>query len=279
RLPEIEIAVVDEATQALEPGIWVAVPWTRRLVLLGDPFQLGPVLTEPGNPLERSLLERLLEEGQLPMPALEVQHRMHRDIQALVAEIYGPRYRPHPAVAEHALCDLIEITDDPLPAGPVLWVDTAGAGFEEQVDPASRSLFNPGEARLVEIAVGRLLAAGLPPADIGVIAPYSAQVHRLREALPPGVEVNTINAFQGREAEAIVVSWVRSNPERQIGFVADGRRLTVALTRARRALVLVGDGGVTLSRNPRFARLLEQLWEQGAATTVWEAPWDAALQD
>jgi superfamily I DNA and/or RNA helicase len=84
-----------------------------------------------------------------------------------------------------------------------------------------------------------------------VITPYAAQVERLR-ALPAlaEVEVGTVNAFQGREKDAIVVSFVRSNDDLELGFVADARRLVVAVTRARRAFVGVGDSATLCGFGP-----------------------------
>lgn len=274
-LPRAGTAVVDEATQAIEPAIWTAVPHVDRLVLVGDPHQLGPVVMEPGNALERSLLMRLLEEG-LDLVALDEQHRMHADIQSCVAEVYGPVYRPASAVAGHLLSSLPGVHADERTRTPVRWIDTAGAGFEEERDPVTMSLHNAGERRLVRLVVGQLRAAGVRAEDIGVIAPYSAQVSRLAADLP-GVEVATVNAFQGREKEAIVCSFVRSNDRGELGFVSDGRRLTVALTRARRCLIGIGDSA-TLGGDRRFAALFEHLATTGALTSVWEPPWSEALE-
>ncbi len=254
-LPPAVTAVVDEATQAIEPAVWTVVPFVRRLVLVGDPHQLGPVVHVPGNPLHVSLLERLVAAG-LPMPMLTVQHRMPARLRELVADVYGPTYvdAPH------------------LPAGgdaTVVFVDTAGQGAEER-DPATGSLFEPAEIEVVRREVAALRAAGFAPADIAVITPYSAQSARLG-ALPElaGIAVGTVNAWQGREARAVVVSFVRSNPEGELGFLADDRRLTVALTRARERLVLVGDTG-TLARHPRYSRLIDHLAALGALRSVWE---------
>jgi ATP-dependent RNA/DNA helicase IGHMBP2 len=159
----------------------------------------------------------------------------------------------------------------PSDAGGALFVDPAGAA-EEARDPATLSMYSSVEVELVALAVAQLRAEGL---DVGVIAPYSAQVARIRARVPE-VEVATVNAFQGREMDAIVVSFVRSNDRGELGFVADGRRLTVALTRARRRLVLIGDAA-TLGRHPRFAALLGALAARGAVRSVWEEPWVSAL--
>ncbi len=254
-LPGPVTAVVDEATQALEPAVWTVVPYVQRLVLVGDPHQLGPVVRTPGNPLEVSLLERLVALG-LPMPMLTVQHRMPSSLRELVADVYGDTYvdAPHlPPGDEHT----------------VVFVDTAGQGAEER-DPATGSLFEPAELEVVRTQVLALRAEGFAPQDIAVITPYSAQVARLL-LLPEleGVSVGTVNAWQGREARAVVVSFVRSNPEGELGFLADDRRLTVSLTRAKERLILVGDTG-TLARHPRFARLIDHLAARGYLRSVWE---------
>jgi superfamily I DNA and/or RNA helicase len=154
-------------------------------------------------------------------------------------------------------------------------VDTAGAGLSELRDPVTQSLYNPGEIDVIVTAVQRLLDAGVDPSDLGVLAPYSAQVGRLRLALP-AIEVATVNAFQGREKEAILCSFVRSNDTGELGFVADGRRLTVALSRARRFVLAVGDSA-TLAAHRRFAEVFDQLAESEGLVSVFEPPWDAAL--
>lgn len=264
-LPPRPFAVVDEATQAHEAALWAAVPLVERLVLAGDPKQLGPVSKVPGSPLGRSFLERWGEGGgELPM--LQVQHRMAPAIRALVAGVYGPTYTDSPSVVGQA----------PILHEPVWFVDTAGAS-EERRDDATRSLYEPLEVALAALAVRRLRAEGLAARDLAVIAPYSAQVARLR-AHPDlaEIEVATVNAFQGREKEAIVATFVRSNPARDLGFVADERRLNVTLTRARRQLVLIGDAA-TLSAHPRFAALIDALSADGRVVSVWEEPWVDAL--
>lgn len=271
-LPPARTAVVDEATQAMEPAVWTAVPFVERLILVGDPHQLGPVLTQPGSPLQRSLLDRLLA-SDFPLRPLRVQHRMHAAIGACVQDVYGDDYQPADGVAARALDGLPDVTAGVGTELAVQWIDTAGAGLEEARDPVTMSMFNPGEVELAAIAVSRLREAGVAADQIAVIAPYSAQIARLRarEELA-GVEVATVNAFQGREQEAIVCTFVRSNPRGELGFVEDGRRLTVALTRARRHLLCIGDSS-TLAASPRYAALFEHLESVGALASVWDDPW------
>ncbi|MEL6346175.1 MAG: AAA domain-containing protein [Myxococcota bacterium] len=274
-LPAVRTALIDEATQAVEPAIWSVVPWLERLILLGDPHQLGPVVKQPNNPLSRSVLERLLDRGG-EAPMLETQYRMSTPLVRLLSHTYGPRYRAHPDVADHRLCDLNGVADVLLTRTAAMWVDTAGGGLEEARDPATMSLYNDGEVEVIVAATGALLRAGVNTDDIGVIAPYSAQVARIRERLP-GVEVATVNAFQGREKEAILCSFVRSNPDGALGFVSDARRLTVAVSRARRLLFCVGDFA-TLSAAPAFQQVLDAMPPTSWAS-VWDPPWDIALPD
>jgi hypothetical protein len=274
-LPEADMAVVDEATQAVEPGIWGAVPHVRRLVLVGDPEQLGPVVIGPPAPLERPMLVRLLERGGVPMPMLEVQHRMSTDLQALAGAAWGPRWRAHESVAQARLTDLPGVAETTLTAAPMLWIDTAGAALEERREPVSGSLENPGEVRILRLALDRLRSAGVRPEDVAVLTPYSAQLAALRRALPE-VRCWTINAYQGREAEVVLLSWVRSNEDGVVGFVADPRRRVVATTRARRLLLSVGDSA-TLAGAPGFDDLVDAHAAADALASVWEPPWSEVL--
>ena len=129
---------------------------------------------------------------------------------------------------------------------------------------------NRREADLVAAKVRALLAAGVAAGEIGVITPYAAQARLLREKLPiAGLEIDTVDGFQGREKEAIVISLVRSNESGEIGFLSDLRRTNVAMTRARRKLIMIGDSA-TLSADPFYARLIAHFESHGAYHTVWE---------
>ena len=173
-------------------------------------------------------------------------------------------------MAEHRLCDLPGVSACPLTETPVEFIDTAGAGYEEQIEPDGESRLNPREAELVAAKVRALLEAGVAAEQIAVIAPYAAQVRLLRELLDsPGLEIDSVDGFQGREKEAIVISLVRSNAAGEIGFLADVRRTNVALTRARRKLLVIGDSA-TLAADPFYRRLFEYFEGLGAYRTVWE---------
>ena len=151
------------------------------------------------------------------------------------------------------------------------FIDTAGADYDEELEPDGASRRNTAEGKLVLEKVRQLLEAGLAAADIAVIAPYAAQVRWLREqaAENRALEIDTVDGFQGREKEAVVISLVRSNREGEIGFLADTRRMNVALTRARRKLIVIGDSA-TLGGHPFYAALIEYFQSAGAYHTVWE---------
>ncbi len=185
-------------------------------------------------------------------------------------EFYDGSLQADATVRGHRLCDLPGVAHCPLTESPVEFIDTAGAGYEEEVEPDGESRRNEQEARLVERKLRALLEAGVTAEQIGVITPYAAQVRRLRELLPlPGLEIDSVDGFQGREKEAIVLSLVRSNAEGEIGFLADVRRTNVALTRSRRKVLVIGDSA-TLSALPFYQRLFEYFEAIGAYRTVWE---------
>jgi len=261
------LAVVDEATQAVEPAAYLALLRAERAVLAGDHLQLPPTVLSAAaqeGGLGVSLFERLVEaHGDGVKVTLLEQHRMNQRIMRYPSDaLYGGRLRAHPAVAAAALDE-----------APLEVVDTSGRGFEESTPAGSDSRQNEEEAALVAQEVERVLALGVEPAAVAVIAPYDAQVQRLRQLLAPlldrGLEVDTVDGFQGREKDAVVVSLVRSNEAGEVGFLADVRRMNVALTRARRKLVVVGDGA-TVSRHPFYAAFFEHAQATGAWRSAWE---------
>jgi ATP-dependent RNA/DNA helicase IGHMBP2 len=270
-----DLAVIDEACQSIEPGCWIPLLRCDRVVLAGDHCQLPPTVISPEAAAEGlgiSLFERLMDlQGAAISRQLTVQYRMNEAIMAFPSrEFYGEGLVADASVRGHRLADLPGVQATALTESPIEFIDTAGAGFDEEVEPDGESRLNPHEATLVVRRVQELLDAGLPAADLAVIAPYAAQVRLLRERLPvPGLEIDSVDGFQGREKEAVVISLVRSNPRGEIGFLADIRRMNVAMTRARRKLLLIGDTA-TLCSHPFYQRLIEYLETLGAYRTVWD---------
>ena len=269
-----DVAVIDEAAQSTEPGCWIPLLRSDRLVLAGDHCQLPPtILSHDAAKLgfATSLMERLMAgEHADRSRRLGVQYRMNAEIAEFSSnEFYEGELSAHESVAGHLLADL-ELAPEELAHCPLRYIDTAGAGYDEEQEPEGSSRLNPQEGAIAVKYAQRLLEMGLPPEDLGVISPYGAQVRWLRDELGrEDVEVDTVDGFQGREKEAIILSLVRSNPQGDVGFLADVRRMNVALTRARRLLVVIGDSA-TLGHHPFYQRLLARFEAAGAYRTVWE---------
>ncbi len=272
---EFDLTIIDEACQSTEPGCWPVVMRTGRLVLAGDHCQLPPtVLSVPAatEGFAISLMERLVSHyGDTVTRQLKVQYRMHDQIMQFSSqEFYDGKLLADDSVRAHELGDLPGMQPDVLLDSPLHFIDTAGAGWEEEPEPDGESRRNTQEGQLILRLASRLTEAGLAPADIAVIAPYAAQVRWLREHCHDrAIEIDTVDGFQGREKEAVLISLVRSNSTGEIGFLGDTRRMNVALTRARRKLIVVGDSA-TLGGHEFYRRLLEYFEYHSAYHTVWE---------
>lgn len=275
--------IIDEATQAPDPLALIPMARGARVILAGDPHQLPPTVVDVEAAqagLGTTWFERLARTAGAPM--LVTQHRMHADIMRFPSiSKYGGALVAAPSVAGHSLDDL-GVRPDP-ERGHALWFcDTAGKDWSDRQgglggtgtpdDLADPSTWNPEQAERTAREVRRLLARGVAAEDVAVIAAYDAQVRRLRTLLAAeraaGLEIATVDGFQGREKEAVVVDLVRSNPDGVIGFLADTRRMNVALTRARRFLLVVGDSA-TLGEHPYYAAMIAAMDELGAHGSAW----------
>ena len=261
-----DVAVVDEATQLTEPESLAAINLADRFVLVGDHEQLPPVVRSeqadldiPEGPgpetLSTSLFERLVEAYPDAAVMLDRQYRMAQHIQAFPSrEFYDGALRPATGeVAGQRIGDLERVDPDALPShlrDRVAFVDPGGT---------QEGNANPVEAEAVVDVVESYLAAGADPGDVGVIAPFRAQVAELASRLPEGATVDTVDRFQGSSSEVIVVSFVATG-ELEGPIFEDHRRVNVALTRAKKSLVLVGDEAALCSR-PLYERMVE--WARG----------------
>ena len=244
---EFDVALVDEASQLTEPSTHAAITLADRFVLVGDHEQLPPVVRAE-NDLATSLFQRLIERYPDASVMLDRQYRMSQRIQAFAsAEFYDGALRPAtPDVAGQRLDDLGVAPDL---VAPEL---TGGVGF---VDPAGERDGNRNvrEAERVAGIVDAYLAAGVEPDDIGVIAPFRAQVAEIGRRTD--VTVDTVDRFQGSSKEVVVVSFVATG-DLDGPIFEDHRRVNVALTRAKKQLTLVGDGEA-LASDPFYGRMLE----------------------
>ncbi len=263
-----DVVVIDEASQATLPSILIPINRAERFVLVGDHKQLPPTVVKAQD-LSRTLFEILIEKYPTKSQLLEVQYRMNAAIMDFPnREFYGGRIRTHESVVNTTLKDLgvgsvkdggfEQILD---PERPLVFIDTSRCADKWEGRLAdSTSRYNELECRIVEKVVAGLLRMGVKKGWIGVITPYDDQVDMLRHRVD--VEVSTVDGFQGREKEVIVISFVRSNRRREIGFLEDLRRLNVSLTRAKRKLIMVGDSE-TLSVNSTYRRLIDHVKRKG----------------
>jgi DNA replication ATP-dependent helicase Dna2 len=247
RSQSFDVVVADEASQLTEPDTLAAINRGDRFVLVGDHRQLPPVVQSDAG-LETSLFERLIETYPDAAVMLDRQYRMSQRIQAFASrEFYDGQLRPATAdVAGQRVADLgLDPSREDVYDG-VAFVPVEGTP-EPHRDQA--------EAKRVAEIVEAYLDAGAEPGDLGVIAPFRAQVSTIAPLVPEGVTVDTVDRFQGSSTEILLVSFTASGSLDGPLF-EDERRMNVALTRAKKALVLVGDPAALKSRE-RYARMLE----------------------
>ncbi len=256
--------LIDESTQSAEPECMIPmVLGCKQVVLVGDHKQLGPVIMNKKAAmagLNQSLFERLVKMGLAPI-RLNIQYRMH----PLLAEF------PSNMFYEGSLHNGVTIHDRqrrdvdfpwPVMDTPMMFWSNLGT---EEISASGTSYLNRTEAANVEKVVTRFFKGGVQPADIGVITPYEGQRSYIVSTMQntgtfkkenyKEVEVASVDAFQGREKDYIVLSCVRSNDNQGIGFLSDARRLNVALTRAKYGLVIIGNPKV-LAKHELWYHLL-----------------------
>ncbi len=282
-----ETVFIDEAAQALEPGCWIPIAKGQRVVLAGDHHQLPPTVKSEKaarEGLRETLFEKCIQRQPQTARMLTMQYRMHTQIMGFSSEkFYGGQLVPHASV-RHAGLEAYDLRF--APDLPVEFIDTAGCGFLELAIPESRSTANPEEAHMLLERLAQLLERCDPtehdqrPLSIGVIAPYRAQINYLKDAIEDSAMLNdlllqrrlsvgTVDSFQGQERDIIAITLTRSNPQGEIGFLSDIRRMNVGMTRARRKLLLVGDSS-TLCKHPFFGELLAYVKGVGGYRTAHE---------
>ncbi len=269
--------IIDEAAQALEPACWIPILKAQKLILAGDHFQLSPTIKSDqaaSKGLNITLLEKCAALHPESVVLLQEQYRMHSDIMGYSSQVfYQSKLQAHTSVANHLMF-----------SGDISlnFIDTAGCGFDEKLEGASST--NPDEAlflmKHLTDYVDALKAGGVLNEfpSIAVISPYKEQINVLKDLLinspaltqhADKISVNTIDSFQGQERDIVYISMTRSNTEGTIGFLSDIRRMNVAMTRARKKLVIIGDSA-TLSRLPFYADLIAYAEQKNGYKSAWE---------
>jgi len=272
---KFDCVIIDESGQAMLPAALIAMRKSNRYILAGDPHQLPPVIKSDKARkmgLDESALARFMRSKSCAerITLLTEQYRMHPDIMAPSSEwFYEGRLQAAPEMLLHALPDILR--------SPWTFIDSAGCGFDEEKEEGSASTFNAAEAEFVLQRTLEILQA-CPGFQVGVIAPYRAQVSELmrqfdalgvQAGMRERVEFATVDAFQGQERDAIVISLTRSNSEGEVGFLKEYRRTNVAMTRAKHHLLMIGDGA-TLGSDSFYRQLIERAEESRAYFSAWE---------
>lgn len=271
--------VIDEAGQSLEPACWIPILKAKRVILAGDHFQLPPTIKSNEafqGGLGITLLEKCAQLHPEAVVLLEEQYRMNELIMRYSSRVfYKDKLQAHVSVAHHTLFD----SDEPL-----TFIDTAGCGFDEKLEGTSST--NPEEGtflfnHLIQLVTQLNQSSPIHPNDfpsIAIISPYKQQIALLKELLQHSHElhpylnkiaVNTIDSFQGQERDVVYISMTRSNSQGEIGFLSDIRRMNVAMTRARKKLVIIGDSA-TLSQLPFYFNFITYTEELNTYHSAWE---------
>jgi len=272
---KFDCVIIDESGQAMLPAALIPMRKSNRYILAGDPHQLPPVIKSDKARtmgLDESALARFMRSKSCAerITLLTEQYRMHPDIMAPSSEwFYEGRLQAAPEMLLHALPEILRC--------PWTFIDSAGCGFDEEKEEGSASTFNGAEAEFVLQRTLEILQA-CPTFQVGVIAPYRAQVSELMRQfdalgvqadMRERVEFATVDAFQGQERDAIVISFTRSNSEGEVGFLKEYRRTNVAMTRAKHHLLMIGDGA-TLGSDSFYHQLIERAEESQAYFSAWE---------
>lgn len=263
-----DVAVIDEGSQQIEPSTLIPIMKAEKFYIAGDHRQLPPtILSEEAKELENTLFEKLINRYPELSQMLEIQYRMNEKIMEFSnREFYNGLLKSAETVKNHTLADLKvrkpKKFEEILAINEAIsFLDTSEIDTPEHQPEGSTSYENPVEAQLVITLVEELLNMGVDKKDIGIITPYAAQVKLIKQLLLEKnfkIEVNSVDGFQGREKEVILISFVRSNKTGEIGFLNDLRRLNVAITRARRKLICIGNAK-TLSHHPTYKKFINYI--------------------
>ncbi|KAJ8603324.1 hypothetical protein CTAYLR_009031 [Chrysophaeum taylorii] len=286
RIPEFDVAIVDEAGQISQPVVLAPLFEARTFVLVGDPHQLAPLSTSA---LARSLgasvslFERLADAQPDAVAVLSLQYRMNKPIMDLCnaslaadAEMGVRRLACGSETVATATLGLDDDDDDAsatwLRAAvklPVVFLDVPASSSAEEA-PTGGTTRNDAEARVVGACVAELIRLGAKPSDLAVLTPFRAQLKAIEDELgdDTSVETSTVDRFQGRDAPCVILSFSKRTDATRCPLLNDARRINVALSRAKRKLVLVGCAEVLANQSSIFARLLATLGQAGAVVRV-----------
>ncbi len=248
---------IDEAAQALEPACIIPLLRANRIVFAGDHKQLPPTVKSKEaikGGLQKTMFEKTIENNSADV-MLTIQYRMNEAIMQFSNQIFYDGK----LVADN-ICKNQTVFDGDM---PLEFIDTAGTGFVEKHNSQTLSTYNEEEAALIikyltsYIQNVELQGNFHRISGIGIISPYKAQTEIIKKYIKNSeipdyakliTVIDTADSFQGREKDVIIISLTRSNDKGEIGFLNDTRRMNVAMTRAKKKLIIFGDSA-TISHN------------------------------
>lgn len=266
---KFDVVIVDEASQSTIPSVLIPLAKAKRFILAGDHKQLPPtIISKKAHPLEKTLFEELIKKYPHKSSLLNIQYRMNSFLMKFPnSEFYKGNLKSDSQVDNININDIIDLKklsnlkENKLESElhdnskPLLFIDTSNLkNNEEEHLKDSKSIINKKEVDIATNITKFYLKNGVKLENIGIISPYSDQVNLIQNKT--SVEVKSVDGFQGREKEIIIISTVRSNKNGNIGFLKDLRRLNVAITRAKRKLIIIGNVK-TLNENPTYSRLIK----------------------
>ena len=262
---KFDVAIIDEASQATIPSVLIPIAKAHRFILAGDHKQLPPtIISDRAGALSKTLFEELIRMYPFKSQLLDIQYRMNSLLMKFPnEEFYNNGLKSDSSVDDINIRDILDSHQD---EEALLFIDTSNIlDNRERHLKDSKSIINEIEAEIAIRIADDYLNDGVGEEDIGIISPYADQVKIIQENTP--IEVKTVDGFQGREKEIIIISTVRSNDNGNIGFLSDLRRLNVAITRAKRKLIIIGNID-TLITNPTYERLIKFCEEENLMVKV-----------
>ncbi|EDM24324.1 IGHMBP2 family helicase [Caminibacter mediatlanticus] len=264
---KFDVVFLDEAAQSMEPSTLIPLIKAKQSIFAGDDKQLPPTILSNDERLKVSMFERFHKIYPIASHTLEVQYRMNEKINNFPScEFYECKVKTYEKIKNITLKDL-GVNEDESFGGytPIVFFDTRGK-FLEETKKDSPSKYNPKEAEFVLSLCKKLIENNAKQEFIGVITPYKDHEEYIKKLMEnekiEGIEIKSVDGFQGREKEIIIVSLVRANEKENIGFLDDIRRLNVAITRPKRKLIIVGDAK-TLSTNQTYQHLIDYVKKEG----------------
>lgn len=227
-----DVLIMDEAAQSTIPSSLIPIEKSKKYILVGDTKQLpATILSQKSKDLNLDL--SLMESIDRKIPnisiILETQYRMNRAINDLTSEMfYNGKLKPSKLVENRYITEL---------GKNIEWID-----IDSEESFKGQSIVNIEEKDKVIALVGNLKSCNIESKNIGIIAPYKAQTNLIKQEIKDeNIEIDTVDGFQGREKSIIILSMVRNNTNKNLGFLTDYRRLNVSISRAQSKLYIIGN--------------------------------------